>query len=219
MAKCGAKTRQGGKCKRNAMPNGRCKLHGGASTGAPIGNRNAVRWGFFSKHIDAEQLAIMQEFDTYEPVDMLWQNILIAYSAIVRAQKLMFVRDQEDIVKNIKRERQSENATEYEVEFQYPWDRHANFMQAQARGQSELRSLIKDFLAIADETDVRRLKIQAMQKEIEIKSLEAEKLRGIAPDEYEDDGFLEALKGRGSEVWMNELNDGEGNDASDTEET
>jgi histone H3/H4 len=29
MKACGAKTRGGGKCKKPAMPNGRCKLHGG----------------------------------------------------------------------------------------------------------------------------------------------------------------------------------------------
>lgn len=30
---CGAKTRKGGKCKRPAMPNGRCRTHGGIGTG------------------------------------------------------------------------------------------------------------------------------------------------------------------------------------------
>jgi hypothetical protein len=30
---CGAKTRQGTSCRSPAMPNGRCRLHGGKSTG------------------------------------------------------------------------------------------------------------------------------------------------------------------------------------------
>jgi hypothetical protein len=30
---CGAKTRAGNPCKRRPMPNGRCKMHGGPSTG------------------------------------------------------------------------------------------------------------------------------------------------------------------------------------------
>ncbi len=30
---CGAKTRQGGSCNQSAMPNGRCRFHGGLSTG------------------------------------------------------------------------------------------------------------------------------------------------------------------------------------------
>ena len=31
--RCGAKTRQGNACQAPAMPNGRCRLHGGKSTG------------------------------------------------------------------------------------------------------------------------------------------------------------------------------------------
>jgi hypothetical protein len=31
--RCGARTRAGGPCRQPAMPNGRCRLHGGRSTG------------------------------------------------------------------------------------------------------------------------------------------------------------------------------------------
>ena len=34
--KCGAKCRSGVPCKNPAMKNGRCRMHGGKSTGAPI---------------------------------------------------------------------------------------------------------------------------------------------------------------------------------------
>ena len=40
--KCGAKTRSGKPCQQAAMPNGRCRMHGGLSPGAPRGNKN--RW-------------------------------------------------------------------------------------------------------------------------------------------------------------------------------
>lgn len=46
--RCGAKTRAETPCKGPAMPNGRCKFHGGLSTGAPKGNRNAFKHGFYS---------------------------------------------------------------------------------------------------------------------------------------------------------------------------
>lgn len=46
---CGAKTRSGKPCKTPAMPNGRCRMHGGTSTGAPKGNRNAWKHGRYSK--------------------------------------------------------------------------------------------------------------------------------------------------------------------------
>ncbi|WP_368860893.1 HGGxSTG domain-containing protein [Desulforhabdus sp. TSK] len=54
--KCGAKTRSGGNCKNPAMKNGRCRLHGGKSTGAPKGNKNAFKHGRYSREaIEARQ--------------------------------------------------------------------------------------------------------------------------------------------------------------------
>ncbi len=38
--RCGAKTRQGSLCCSPAMPNGRCRMHGGSSPGAPRGEAN-----------------------------------------------------------------------------------------------------------------------------------------------------------------------------------
>lgn len=46
-AKCGAKTRSGGPCQSKQMANGRCRMHGGKSTGSP-GNTNAATHGFYS---------------------------------------------------------------------------------------------------------------------------------------------------------------------------
>jgi hypothetical protein len=46
--RCGARTRSGNPCQSPAMPNGRCRLHGGPSPGAPAGNRNAFRHGRYS---------------------------------------------------------------------------------------------------------------------------------------------------------------------------
>jgi hypothetical protein len=38
--RCGAKTRAGSPCRCPAMPNGKCRTHGGASPGAPRGSAN-----------------------------------------------------------------------------------------------------------------------------------------------------------------------------------
>ena len=46
--RCGARTRRGSECQSPAMPNGRCRLHGGGSPGAPKGNKNAFRHGRYS---------------------------------------------------------------------------------------------------------------------------------------------------------------------------
>ncbi|MEX1313818.1 MAG: HGGxSTG domain-containing protein [Desulfotignum sp.] len=48
--RCGAYSRRTGKpCRQPAMANGRCRLHGGLSTGAPKGNQNAFKHGYYSK--------------------------------------------------------------------------------------------------------------------------------------------------------------------------
>ena len=53
--KCEAKTRAGGSCRQvagwatNHVGEGRCKLHGGASSGPPNGNKNAVTTGAYEE--------------------------------------------------------------------------------------------------------------------------------------------------------------------------
>ncbi len=44
--RCGAKTRSGGKCGHYAMPNARCRYHGGKSTGA---KKPRVKHGYYTK--------------------------------------------------------------------------------------------------------------------------------------------------------------------------
>jgi uncharacterized protein YjcR len=46
--RCGAKTRSGKPCRSPGMPNGRCRMHGGPSPGAPKGNQNAFKHGRYS---------------------------------------------------------------------------------------------------------------------------------------------------------------------------
>lgn len=41
-ARCGARTRQGTPCKNGRMPNGRCRMHGGRSTGATEAGRRRI---------------------------------------------------------------------------------------------------------------------------------------------------------------------------------
>jgi len=54
--KCGAKSKRTGKpCQQPAMKNGRCRLHGGKSTGPPKGNQNAFKHGFYSNDAIAQR--------------------------------------------------------------------------------------------------------------------------------------------------------------------
>ncbi|WP_366938599.1 HGGxSTG domain-containing protein [Bradyrhizobium sp.] len=56
--RCGAKTRSGKPCQSPGMANGRCRMHGGASPGAPKGNRNAFKHGRYTKDAVARRKEI-----------------------------------------------------------------------------------------------------------------------------------------------------------------
>src|SRR5215470_18321679 len=58
---CGARTRSGGECRAPAMFNGRCRMHGGASTGPRtregLARSRRARWkhGFYSAEAQAQR--------------------------------------------------------------------------------------------------------------------------------------------------------------------
>ncbi|WP_370136433.1 MULTISPECIES: HGGxSTG domain-containing protein [unclassified Bradyrhizobium] len=57
--RCGARSKRNGKpCQSPAMPNGRCRMHGGLSPGAPKGNQNAFKHGRYSARYIAEKREI-----------------------------------------------------------------------------------------------------------------------------------------------------------------
>jgi glucans biosynthesis protein len=58
--RCGAKTRRGTSCQSPAMPNGRCRMHGGKSPGAPKGNTNAWKHGHYSADAVARRSLVSQ---------------------------------------------------------------------------------------------------------------------------------------------------------------
>jgi hypothetical protein len=56
MPRCGAKTRAGGTCLSPAMPNGKCRTHGGLSPGAPRGKANgSYRDGYWTREAVEER--------------------------------------------------------------------------------------------------------------------------------------------------------------------
>lgn len=113
------------------------------ATGPPE-NRNAEKHGLFSKYLPEETFSIIQNMPT-APLDILWDNIQISYAAIVRAQQIMYVRDREDVTTTKIGESSGETSCSEKWEVQQAWDKQGRFMQAQARAQSELRSLIKQY--------------------------------------------------------------------------
>ncbi|EQB4335435.1 phage terminase small subunit [Clostridium botulinum] len=120
--------------------------------GAPAKNKNAEKHGFFSKYLPDETLGIMEEIETKKPLDILWDQIMLQYAAIIRAQRIMHVESKEEMIKELKKEEYSSFKGGYsekkEYEFQFAWDRQATFLNAQSRAISELRSLVKNYLEL-----------------------------------------------------------------------
>jgi uncharacterized protein YjcR len=117
----------------------------GNDGGAPPENKNAEKFGFFSKFLPPETKEIFDAVAHANPLDLLWHQIQLAYAAIVRAQQIAYVKDQADMSKTKIQQKDGDTVTEERWEVQFAWDKQANFMQAQARAQGELRSMIKQY--------------------------------------------------------------------------
>lgn len=131
--------------KKGAPKNKRGAPIGNKNATGPPGNKNAEKFGFFSKYLPEETRELIQEISIQDKFDILWEQITIQYAAIIRAQKIMYVKDKEEMIKELKKHESTENGEKIEYEFQFAWDRQASFLNAQSRAMSELRSLIKQY--------------------------------------------------------------------------
>lgn len=180
--KCSAHNRDGSPC-QNPVERGKrtCWNHGGApGSGTQPGQQHALKHGFYSRIMpdDPEIKAIIEEIDAKSPVDILWDQIVIQYAAIARAQRIMYVQDKEEMIKELKRsytkntgrrtEKTSSNSDEceYEYEFQFAWDRQATFLNAQSKAMATLERLITRYEAMAN--DEQKLKLAKLKQDMEI---------------------------------------------------
>ncbi|QEH69731.1 phage terminase small subunit [Cellulosilyticum sp. WCF-2] len=109
------------------------------------GHKASEKNGLFAKYLPKETLDIIKAVETRSPLDILWDQIMIAYAAICRAQEIMYVKDKNDKTIEKVQEKDGMEVTEERWEVQQAWDKQANFMKSQARAQSELRSMIKQY--------------------------------------------------------------------------
>ncbi len=185
------------KRKRGGQPgNKNAKGHGG--TGPPE-NKNAEKYGFFSKYLPDETKEIFDAIEHADPLDLLWHQIQIAYAAIVRAQRIAYVKDHQDRTINKIGEKDGETVSEERWEVQEAWDKQNNFLKAQARAQAELSHMIKQYDEMLHAnwelaTEEQKTRIQSMKAKAQLNDVE----------ETVDDGFLEALNSSAAEDWNDE---------------
>lgn len=139
----GKKSERSEKKKPNARKRG--GQPGNKNATGPPGNKNAEKFGFLSKYLPGETLELLHLTADSSPLDLLWTQIQLAYAAIIRAQKIAYVKDAEDKTIEKIEDRSGAESWGEKWEVQQAWDKQANFMKAQARAQRELRGLIKQY--------------------------------------------------------------------------
>ncbi|HBG7860073.1 TPA: helix-turn-helix domain-containing protein [Clostridioides difficile] len=167
---------------KSAPKNKRGAPIGNKNATGPPGNKNAEKFGFFSKYLPKETQDIINEIKNKDKFDILWEQITIQYAAIIRAQKIMYVKDKEEIIKEIKKHESTENGEKTEYEFQFAWDRQASFLNAQSRAMSELRSLIKQY----DEMIHKDWNLATEEQKTRVEKLKCE-VDNLSKDDIGDD--------------------------------
>lgn len=159
------KSERSEKKKRGAQPGN------SNSSGGPPKNKKAEKHGLFSKYLPDETMEIVNCM-VLDPLDILWDQIQIAYAAIIRAQQIMYVKDRNDKTIEKVKEGNGDKSFSEEWEVQQAWDKQANFLKAQARAQGELRAMIKQYDEMLDRnfdtaSDEQKARIEQMRANTE----------------------------------------------------
>lgn len=128
-------------------------------------NTNAVKHGLFAKYLPKETLELVGAIETMSPLDILWENICLKYAAIVRSQKIMYVKDDKDVTKRITMDGAEATAYQY-IE---AYDKQATFLMAQSRAMGTLMNLIKQYEEMCNSelaTEEQKLRIEKLKTEI-----------------------------------------------------
>lgn len=153
--------------------------------GAPKGNLNRLKHGEYcdpSKFLDKGFLAkyiptvtkniikgVLENGVTH--LDMLWDNIVLLYSSIIRSQKIMYVKNQDDITKVKTKEAYGEASHTDEWEYQFAWDKQERFIKAQSSAMKTLNSMVKDYEELLHKnwdlaTEEQKLRIEKLKLDI-----------------------------------------------------
>ena len=169
------------------------KLKGGAPRGnsnakghgAPKGNLNNLKHGeycdpskfldkgFLAKYIPAATKNIIKGVleNGVTHLDMLWDNIVLLYSSIIRSQKIMYVKNQDDITKVKTKEAYGENSSTEEWEYQFAWDKQEKFIKSQSSAMKTLNSMVKDYEELLHKnwdlaTEEQKLRIEVLKEKL-----------------------------------------------------
>ena len=141
--------------------------------------------GFLAKYIPAATKNIIKGVleNGVTHLDMLWDNIVLLYSSIIRSQKIMYVKNQNDLTKELKRSKiktktretektaTTEDEKEFEYELQFAWDKQERFIKSQSSAMKTLNSMVKDYEELLHKnwdlaTEEQKLRIEKLKLDI-----------------------------------------------------
>lgn len=142
-----------------------------------------MKHGLFARYLPTETMDIALQLEHKPQIEILSEQIILAYAAILRAQKLMHVKDQEDITREMQSESSSSQGDSTGYLVQMPWDKQANFLQAQARAQAQLASMIK----LYDELSRSELAAEAQRVKIDQIKAATTRITGAGNEQQAND--------------------------------
>lgn len=177
---------------------------GGTNGGAPKGNLNAFKHGnyipheryqskkFLAKYLPKVTSSIMQELEENQmtALDILWSSIEIKFAAILRSQKIMYVKNKKDLTKVLKKQSWGKTDSE-EYELQFAWDKQERFLNAQSKAMATLNKMLESYEEMLNKnlelaTEEQKLRIEVLKSKLtgnEIEPIKIEFVRASVKNE------------------------------------
>ncbi|PEE95542.1 phage terminase small subunit [Bacillus cereus] len=153
---------------RGGAKKGNKNAVGNSGGAAPLRNGNAATHGLYRKYLPQEIYDLKEELKeavNNDSLTIIWDSIMLQYTQIIHAQRIMFVRDKEDMTKELRKKKLTESGFEEEWEIQFAWDKQASFLNAQSKAMSTLVNLMEKYDRLAN-TEEQKLRIEKLKKEI-----------------------------------------------------
>lgn len=156
-------------------------------------NTAARKHGLRAKYFSDTQREIMEDFKDFSIADQLWLQIEIKFSAIIQLQKVMWVENSYDTLREVSMESDGAEGSVAAYKVAYAYEQYESYIKAQARAMAEYRNLVKHFNEMAHEEDERRLKLEQMQLSVDKTKAEISNLKNEGGSTEKD--VASALRG------------------------
>lgn len=163
-------------------------------------NQKATLHGLFARYLPDETRDIVQQMQERSPLDVLWDQIQLAYAALIRAQQIMHVRDREDVTETKVGFTDGANSDSERWEVQQAWDKHASFLNAQAKAQAALTRMLQQYDELCRSelaTEEQKARIASINLEMEIarERMALEQRKAGLGDDIESESGIAYLPG------------------------